>query len=78
MAPETIGRVLGLCKLQDDAGRVLDGCVAVDLPANMELPSDRTYISEEMTTTMSRGSTPESMLRYGDDERGVREVRSGW
>lgn len=76
MAPETIGRMFGLCELQNDAGRVGDGCLAVDLPPNMELPSVRTYISEEMTTTMSRGSTPESMSRYGDGER-VRAVRSG-
>ena len=77
MAPETIGRMFGLCELQDDAGRVLDGCLAVELSQNLELLSDMTYIWNKMPMASSRKVKPESMSRYVDAEREVQAVRSG-
>ena len=77
-APETVDRLFGLCEVQDEPGRVEDGCLAVESPPNLELPSDWTKASNAMPMVLSAEATPESMSRYGDAERDVRAVRSGW
>jgi hypothetical protein len=68
--------MFGLCELQNDAGRVEDGCLAVEMSPNLELPSDWTNLFNATPMVMSAKATPDSMSTCGDAER-VRAVRSG-
>ena len=61
--------MFGLCELQNRPGLVEDGCLAVDMSPNLELPSDWTFILDAMPMVLSAEATPESMSRYGDAER---------
>jgi hypothetical protein len=69
--------MFGLCELQNEPGRVEDGCLAVEMSPNLELSSDWTKFLNAMPMVMSAKATTKSMSRYGDAERDVRAVRSG-
>ena len=50
--------MFGLCELQNEPGRVEDGCLAVEMSPHLELSSDWTNVLNAMPMVLSAEAAP--------------------